>query len=173
MLSLFFFIFVFLTANSKHAHFKISLMTRFEPRTSGIGSDCSANWVTTAAQVRNSFKAFDFIPRISFKVYLNQCHLFKVVFKVLPTVLLLSNCSFSSSVETGLVNIVDLNQVIESFINRAFRHLIIVPKNVQRMIYQSCFFGDSRAIAAFTIGRPIIPKTLNQQDIIINNIIIT
>ena len=38
----FFFIFVFLTVISKHVN-----STGFEPRTSGIGSDPSANWATT------------------------------------------------------------------------------------------------------------------------------
>ena len=39
---LFVFIFVFSTVNRKHVHHKISPMTGFEPRTSGIG-DRSAN----------------------------------------------------------------------------------------------------------------------------------
>ena len=45
----FFCIFVFSTVNCKHVHYKISPMTGFEPRTSGIGSNCSANWATTTA----------------------------------------------------------------------------------------------------------------------------
>ena len=46
---LFFFIFVFSTVNSKYVDYKILLMTGFEPQTSGIGSDRSANWATPAA----------------------------------------------------------------------------------------------------------------------------
>ena len=38
-----FFIFVFSTVSSKHVHCNISSMTGFEPRTSGIGSNHSAN----------------------------------------------------------------------------------------------------------------------------------
>ena len=37
------FIFVFSTVNRKYVHYKILLMTGFEPRISGIGSDRSAN----------------------------------------------------------------------------------------------------------------------------------
>ena len=39
----FLFIFVFSTVKSKYVHFKILPMTGFESRTSGIGSDRSAN----------------------------------------------------------------------------------------------------------------------------------
>ena len=45
--SIFFFYFVFSTLNSKYVDYKILLMTRFEPRTTGIGSDTSANCATT------------------------------------------------------------------------------------------------------------------------------
>ena len=45
----FFFIFVFLiTVDSKCSIYFLP-MTGFEPRTSGIGSDCSTNWATTTA----------------------------------------------------------------------------------------------------------------------------
>ena len=47
--ALFFFIFVFSTVNSKYVQYKILLMTGFEPWTSEIGSDRSANSATTAA----------------------------------------------------------------------------------------------------------------------------
>ena len=40
---LFFFIFDFLAVNSKYVLYKILLMPGYEPRTSGIGSDRSAN----------------------------------------------------------------------------------------------------------------------------------
>ena len=33
-------------------------MTGFEPRISGIGSDCSTNWATTTAQVQISLAQF-------------------------------------------------------------------------------------------------------------------
>ena len=46
---LFFFNFVLSTVNGKHVHFKILPMAGFEWRTSGIGSDRSANWATTAS----------------------------------------------------------------------------------------------------------------------------
>ena len=51
--SLFFFFFYFclFTVNSKNLQYKILLMTGFEPQTSGIGSNCSVNWATTATQV--------------------------------------------------------------------------------------------------------------------------
>ena len=48
-------IFVFSTFNSKYVHFKILPMTGFEPWTSSIAIDCSANWATTTAQVLISF----------------------------------------------------------------------------------------------------------------------
>ena len=47
---LFVFIFVFSKVNSKHVQYKISPMTGFEPRTSAIGSNHSANLATTTAQ---------------------------------------------------------------------------------------------------------------------------
>ena len=43
----FFCIFVFSKVNSKYVHYLIFPMTGFEPRTSGIVSDHSANWATT------------------------------------------------------------------------------------------------------------------------------
>ena len=51
ILSLFFFIFVFSTVNSKHADNKISPMTGFKLRTSGIGSHRSAYWTTTTVNI--------------------------------------------------------------------------------------------------------------------------
>ena len=46
---LFFFIFVLSTVSSKYAHYRILLVTGFEPWISGIGGDRSANWATTTA----------------------------------------------------------------------------------------------------------------------------
>ena len=42
----YFFIFVFSTISSKYVHHIILQVTRFEPRTSRIGGDHSANWAT-------------------------------------------------------------------------------------------------------------------------------
>ena len=46
---LFFFIFVFSIQMTVNIQYKFLLVTGFEPRTSGIGSDCSTNWATTTA----------------------------------------------------------------------------------------------------------------------------
>ena len=46
---LFFIIFVFSTVTSNYVEYRILLMTGFEPRTSGIRGDHSANWATTTA----------------------------------------------------------------------------------------------------------------------------
>ena len=45
--NLFFFISVFSTVNSKYVHYKFSPMPGFKLRTSGVGSDRSANQATT------------------------------------------------------------------------------------------------------------------------------
>lgn len=48
-LASFSFIFIFSIFNRRYAHYNILSMTRFEPQTSGIGSDHSANWTTADA----------------------------------------------------------------------------------------------------------------------------
>ena len=42
--------FVFSTVNCKYVHYKILPLTGFEPQTSGVGSNLSANWATTNSQ---------------------------------------------------------------------------------------------------------------------------
>ena len=47
---LFSFFLIFSTVISLHVYYRISPMARFKPRTFGIGSNHSTNWVTTTAQ---------------------------------------------------------------------------------------------------------------------------
>ena len=47
----FFFIFIISTVNNKCVHYKILPITEFEPWTSSIGSDRSANWGATTVQL--------------------------------------------------------------------------------------------------------------------------
>ena len=50
-----FLIFFFSIQLTVNIQFNFLLMTGFEPRTSGVGSDCSTNWATTTAQDVLSF----------------------------------------------------------------------------------------------------------------------
>ena len=47
--TLFFFILCVSTVNRKYVYYKILLITGFDLRTTGIGSDCSSDWATTTA----------------------------------------------------------------------------------------------------------------------------
>ena len=54
--SLFFFIFVFSIQLTVNMQYNFLPMTGFEPRTSGVGSNRSTNWVTTTAQVNDFYR---------------------------------------------------------------------------------------------------------------------
>ena len=67
------FIFVFSTLYSKYVHYKIPLMTGFEPRTSGIRSNRSVNWVTTPTRDINCWYFLSIKPIIGYLFRLGQC----------------------------------------------------------------------------------------------------
>ena len=62
---LFFFIFVFSIQLTVNVQYKCLAIAGFEPRTSGIGSDCSTNWATPLP--------FPLIFNTGLKIHLKQC----------------------------------------------------------------------------------------------------